>query len=278
MHRLILIEGIPGSGKTTVAKEVHNLMTKKGLEVMQFSEGDLHPADLAWCALYDHKAYDDLLKAYPQHLKRLKEHTAKHEHFNVIAYTKLGFYPDENSLMTELSKREIYQGKVPFEQFRDIHLDLWTELAKRPGNYIFECVYFQNHIVELLGTYDLDMVQITSYLRNLMDTVKSMNPLLIYLTQQDVKTTIDRVAKERVSPDRSKWRDWIELVIEYVDAMPFSKKRNLKGYEGAIEFFKARKTIEMSVIEALDIETLIIDNSDYDLNKVMGKIEKRIEI
>lgn len=44
--KLILIEGLPGSGKSTTARLVHEILMQKGIESELFCEGDLdHPAD-----------------------------------------------------------------------------------------------------------------------------------------------------------------------------------------------------------------------------------------
>lgn len=45
-RRLILIEGLPGSGKSTVAEMVSEILKGQGKEVQLFQEGNLdHPAD-----------------------------------------------------------------------------------------------------------------------------------------------------------------------------------------------------------------------------------------
>lgn len=180
--------------------------------------------------------------------------------------------------MTELAEKEVYQGRISFEDFRDIHLDLWSEIPKKEGYFVFECIFFQNHIVELLGSHDLPKSEIENYLKALIKTVASMKPLLIYLTQDDLEKTIDRASKERVTRDKTRWKDWINLVIEYIDAMPYSKKRNQSGYDGVIAFFKDRKNIELSLLYKLDIEILKINNSDFDLEKVLKQVDQKLNL
>ena len=50
MNKLIIIEGLPGSGKTTLAKMIYQRVSSFSSDVRIFVEGDLHPADMAWCA------------------------------------------------------------------------------------------------------------------------------------------------------------------------------------------------------------------------------------
>ena len=46
-HRLILIEGIPGSGKSTLSARLETWLKDQGIAARLYSEGDAHPADLA---------------------------------------------------------------------------------------------------------------------------------------------------------------------------------------------------------------------------------------
>ncbi len=48
--KLILIEGIPGSGKSTIAQKTGEYLSARGLKTKVYAEGQLHPVDLAWCA------------------------------------------------------------------------------------------------------------------------------------------------------------------------------------------------------------------------------------
>ena len=40
-NRLILVEGIPGSGKTTISKKIRDYLMNKGLDVILYNEGVL---------------------------------------------------------------------------------------------------------------------------------------------------------------------------------------------------------------------------------------------
>lgn len=280
-HRLILIEGIPGSGKTTLARKLNSLLKNEGIDVEMFEEGQLHPVDLAWCSYLTIEEFEQLLEQYPSQKAKLLASAQQEGAHVVIAYTKLGFYPDENPLMTYLTSKEVYQGKVSKDDFEAIHLRRWqsfTDCINPETCYIFECVYFQNHIVELLGEHQLSDEDLRDYLIKLISTVRQLNPLVIYLDQKNPEETIRRVAQERRTTDSSKWQDWIDLVIAYVEQMPYAKARKLKGYQGALAFFEDRKRIELAVLKDLPVEILHIDNSDYDLEQVMVQISDYLHL
>ncbi len=48
--KLILVEGIPGSGKSTFARRIAGHYQALGQTVRLYNEGDYHPADVAWNA------------------------------------------------------------------------------------------------------------------------------------------------------------------------------------------------------------------------------------
>jgi len=46
--KLILVEGIPGSGKTTFARKIAEWYQHRGLTVNLFTEGQSHPPGRPW--------------------------------------------------------------------------------------------------------------------------------------------------------------------------------------------------------------------------------------
>ena len=111
-NRLILVEGIPGSGKSTIANKIKDHFETMGIKVKLFSEGDSHPADLAWNAYIPRDEYETLLKNNPQHVNVIRKHTQLEEDYALVAYTKLGVNPDENELMKYFETHEVYDGRV----------------------------------------------------------------------------------------------------------------------------------------------------------------------
>ncbi len=64
--RLLLIEGIPGSGKTTTAQFAAGWLAEHGFKPRLFLEGNLdHPADFESAACLDEAEYTGLLRQFP---------------------------------------------------------------------------------------------------------------------------------------------------------------------------------------------------------------------
>ncbi len=262
MNRLILIEGIPGSGKTTMASKVKAHLESRGYSVRLFLEGDLHPADLAWLSVIPIEKFEEI-QQLPLFQGCLEGNYSLEGDHAIIAYTRLQLPDEGEEWMTYFEQHEVYDQRIPFEEFQSLHFSRWVRFgqeAEEDTIYIFECAYLQNHISEMLRAHDKGAQEIVAYMKELIQTVKPLNPKLIYLTQPSVRETIQRVADQRRSPEPGKWKDWIDLVVEYVEESPFGKRTSAKGFEGVIQFIQQRKDLELKVMDQLDIEIAVVDN------------------
>lgn len=265
--KLILIEGIPGSGKTTTAQMVHDYYRQLGKKVVKYQEGDLHPVDLAWCAVFDEDAYTKVCHACDDVLDQIKLHTKILDDKYVVAYTHIGLPMKDERIRALFEPREIYGGHVDKETFLEIHKTLWQSyFAKKHDEdvTIFECVYLQNHITELMLTYNCDQETIIHEVLNMLPHSDCIQVELIYLDNDDVKETIDRVAAERRSTDKNKWDDWIDLVIKYIGNSKYGQLHGSSTPEDVYSFFEKRLAIEHAVLEKLPIKTHIVPNPDFD--------------
>lgn len=278
--KLILIEGIPGSGKTTYAKRINEFLLDRHITTQMYSEGDLHPADLSWCAYLSITEYDNLLKRFPEHKLLIRNNAKVSKDSVAVAYTRLGFYPNQNELMTYLASKEIFDGKVSSDVFMDINKKRWLEFGLDAVNKndvnIFECVFFQNNICELLFHNNMSKDKIIEYLVQLIEPVKHLNPVLIYLSQTSIEETINRVSEKRRSNDKTKYKDWIDLVINYIENSPYGKKHKLNGFNGVIKALTDRKNLELDIIKEIPIQTYVIENEEYDWDKVFEVMKNKL--
>ena len=88
---------------------------------------------------------------------------------------------------------------IILDQFKEISLRRWANFTDAADDHdeivIFECAYLQNQINELLGFYNASKEEISLYMNNLIGKVKSLNPKIIYLSQESVTETISIIAK-----------------------------------------------------------------------------------
>ena len=274
--KLILVEGIPGSGKTTFAQKIAEWYRECGMAVNLYLEGQAHPADLGWNACVPIAQYDAMLEKYVPIRDEILANTVNEGDYAVIAYTQVK--TDDGGFYKELESFEVYDGRVPDETFFRLHYDRWRSFGEKAANddalNIFECAFMQNHVNELLFWRNADANEVFTHHNRLLDSVKQLSPVLIYLSQPDIRETILRVAKERVSPEGDRW---IDHVITYCESSPYGKRHSIMGFDGAMEFFITRKKLEMAIIDQLPIPHIIIENADYDWDSVWVEIETYLE-
>lgn len=273
--RLILVEGIPGAGKTTTARKIKEKLIDEGKEAILYEEGMSHPADMAWNACLKEEEYNDFIKkcskmwevskksiSKEELISRIQRQTRIEDNNVILAYTKIDFPEDcYLSLIGDVASKEICDGRKSLDEFRDIHLRRWSKFAEQAllndNIYIFECAFLQNHIFELLGVYEKSDEEIYLYLKSLLETVKSLSPSIVYIEPSSVEDIIIQAANESKSPEGSR-PDWIDEVANWVSNMNFGKSHNLKGIEGVFYFCKERLRIDKLMIEKLNVPVTII--------------------
>jgi len=158
--KLILIEGIPGSGKTTIANKISAYYRDKGINAITYPEGEAHPADFGWIACIPIERYSSLLTRYPQFAEDIKANTLIEHGYAMVAY--LWVREKTKAFHDEMGSYEVYGRRVKWETFRDLHLSRWQTFGKSHSTKeeiaVFECALLQNHINELLFFHNKDLV------------------------------------------------------------------------------------------------------------------------
>lgn len=276
MAKLILIEGIPGSGKTTLASKAAEYLSARK-RTLVYEEGASHPADLAWCACIPIAKFQEVLDRFPEYEKKIVENMYQEGDYYVVPYTR--FAIENPELYRCMESFEVYDNRVGAEIFVDLHLKKWITFGKEKESVdeyiVFECSFLQNHINELLLFHNSSEEEIKQYLNRLIETVKALNPILIYLNQPDVGETIRRVSEIRVNEQGE--QVWKNRVIEYVENTPFGQTHGLTGFLGMIKYFEMRKALELSLLEELPIRTYLLDNPNYNWEQVWDKLKEILD-
>ena len=268
MGHIIFIEGNPGSGKTTFSNRLKTVLEDQGYTVKHYQEGDLHPIDLAWCAIVDEKTYHDILKRYPQLESDIKRHTKVIDGKYIFAYTRVDYEQAPKAFYDEMATYEIYREKA-LAPFKTWHHKLWQDFSNNLDErsvYIFECVYLQNHINELILKHNVSHDEQIAYFNELMAPLEKHNPHLFFIEQTDVEAAINHVAEERKSPDPDKFPDWFDRVIDYIGDLPYASELGYTEYDGVMQYFKDRQTLSKKVIESLPITSYVLPlDGDHDV-------------
>ena len=268
--KLILVEGIPGSGKTTIANRISAHYRSIGISAITYSEGEAHPADLGWIACIPLDRYDELLARYPQFAEDIRANVQIEQGYAMVAH--LWIKDKTKAFHDEMEGYEVYDGKVEWEVFQGLHFTRWQSFAEaqaiKEEVAVFECALLQNHINELLFHHNKGESEIIAHIKLLADSVKKLNPVLIYLNQPDVRETIRRVSDARAGKHGSK--DWMNRVIDYFESCPHGVYR---GFDGMVQAFEDRKRIELIILPMLGIQFHVIDNPKYDWEDVWRRVK-----
>lgn len=275
-HKLILVEGIPGSGKTTTAKKLYEYLTSSGNKVNFYEEGMSHPADISWQAVLTEAEYEDFQKqclylwdiseksiTREELLKRI-EKQARHEDGSVLlAYTRIPFPEDCYwNLASTVKVKELCDGRSSLNHFKTMHIKRWSNFAKQAKDKdeinIFECAFLQNHIFELMGVYTKTDDEIYDYLCELIETVRELNPKIIYIKPNCVEDVIQHAADSRKAPNPYQ-KDWIEEITDWVSHSNYGKMHNLNGRSGVIKFCIERMRIDLKILGQLNVPVTYIE-------------------
>ena len=245
MKRLIIVEGLPCSGKSTTARYI-----AEKLGYIYVDEGTCnHPAD------YEFHAY-----LTESDLEIITE--SERELINASKYPKSGGFivPLRNfngELLEKLLQYKIYDF-LPWEIEYPIMLDKWREfMLNCHGNYVFNCVLLQNPMCETMMRFGFDEVISKSYIRQICDIIKPLSPVIIYLKNNSIYKSVKKASSQRGD-------EWLNTVIDYHCNGEYGKSHGLSGFDGYISAIEERQNRELKIINELDVETIVLDDPQTD--------------
>ena len=270
--RLILIEGLPSSGKSTTAEMVKTILDEQNIENELYLEGNLdHPADYDRVAYFNEKEYEELIENNSEQAEFIKKITDQKElGFFISYYKRLKEYEDEfpEELFKEIAANDIYE--LPLDLNKKLILNNWKRFVKKAGQedkvYIFECVFVQNPVTVSVIRDNADFGYALNYVEDVLALVKELNPVLIYLKQDNIEKSFKKVIDER-----PEW--WLDFFIDYYTNREFGQAQDLKDLEGTLKGLKEIGQIQSNLIESLEIEKHIINNSEFNREKTKKELE-----
>jgi hypothetical protein len=257
--KLVLIEGLPGSGKSTTARLAYEVLRQNGIEAEVYFEGDLsHPADFESVAYFTNDEWHLLLEEFSPFRQQISERSISEDKGFLLPYNKLGSdIPD--AFYEKVFKHDIYE--LPLDQNIKLITQKWARFARQTENsnkvHIFECCFIQNPVTVGMIKYAAPQTKILDYVLALENSVKKLNPMLIYINQDNIDYSFKKAIKERP-------KSWSEGFINYYTHQGYGKQNHLSGEEGTIKVLKARRQAEEEILKKLTIRKTIINNSAYD--------------
>lgn len=244
MGKLWLIEGLPGSGKSTFCEALRDVENSATF----YSEVDAnHPVDV-------HGVY------------WLQEQPVQGEVLGEADGGWLVRYGPGDAI----AGTDVYE--LPFEQHARIMLARWRAFVEQvkqdEQRYIFECAFLQNPFTIGMVAQDVPHEQIEAYVSEIAEVVRPLAPTVIYLETQNVEKVFRQVYAER--PE-----GWQTGFVAYYTSQHYAKRCNHQGVDGTIEILKERQEREMKLLNRLALHHLVIPN---DERRSLEGLKKMLEV
>lgn len=258
--RLFLIEGLPGSGKTTTAEALTRVLQNQQINTRLHIEGDLnHPADYENVAYLTMDEWTDFQSKYAS-LDVLRFSEVFNDYV-LISYRQWQSKQDiPEAALVFLQAREIYE--LPFELYQSLIFKKWEAFVAQAlttdTTYVFECCFLQNPLTMGLIKYDLPEATLRALIERIATIITPLQPVLVYVDQPDIERSFRKALKERPT-------EWADGFVSYYTEQAYGVNRSLSGVEGTIAILQARKVLERQLLEMLPFRIEVFGNEDFSV-------------
>ncbi|MEB9505083.1 hypothetical protein P4J13_14175 [Bacillus anthracis] len=275
--KLIIVEGLPGFGKSTTAQLISDILSQNKIEVELFLEGNLnHPADYDGVSCFNKFEFDRLVSNSGDFKEVLLKRVLKKGSNYLLPYRKIkNEFGDQFSdeLFNDISRNDIYE--LPFDKNVELIADKWQDFAEIALEddkvYIFECCFIQNPLTIGMIKYGEQKEKIINYVMKVAKIIENLNPMLFYVEQDDLEFSFRKALKER-NPE------WSTGIVDYYTNQGYGKEHNHSGVEGAIKVLEARRNLELEIFDMLKMKKEKINNTKYEIDSYRSMLKDKLTI
>ena len=209
MARLVMVEGLPGSGKTTAAAHLNHWLAGRGVAVHHFAEGRTdHPVDLEQVAVLAPTDLALLRRDFPDEADELAHAAVPSvDHWLVPERERPAWSAELRQRLRDLDG---YDGAITHDVHSRVLLERWQRFGERHGRdagvYLFECVLIQNPVCALMARFDRPAAAVEAHIRALVEATSALQPVLVHLDAGDPAGVLADVAGERPG-------EWLDFVV-----------------------------------------------------------------
>ncbi|KLA31523.1 hypothetical protein [Bacillus cereus] len=275
--KLIIVEGLPGFGKSTTAKLINEILCQNKSEVELFLEGNLnHPADYDGVSCFNKFEFDRLLYNSGDFKEVLLKRVLTKGSNYLLPYRKIkNEFGDQFSdeLFHDIFKNDIYE--LPFDKNVELIADKWNDFAEIALEdnkvYVFECCFIQNPLTIGMIKYGEQKEKIINYVMKVAKIIENLNPMLLYVEQDNLEFSFRKVLKERTP-------EWSTGIVDYYTNQGYGKEHNHSGVEGAIKVLEARRNLELEIFDMLKMKKEKINNTKYEIDSYRSMLKDKLTI
>ncbi|PFL68468.1 hypothetical protein [Bacillus anthracis] len=275
--KLIIVEGLPGFGKSTTAKLINEILSQNKIEVELFLEGNLnHPADYDGVSCFNKFEFNRLLSNSGDFKEVLLKRVLKKGSNYLLPYSKMKNEFDDqfsDELFNAIFENDIYE--LPFDKNVELIADKWNDFAEIALEdnkvYIFECCFIQNPLTIGMIKYGEQKEKIINYVMKVAKIIENLNPMLLYVEQDNLEFSFRKALKERTP-------EWSTGIIDYYTNQGYGKEHNHSGVEGAIKVLEARRNLELEIFDMLKMKKEKINNTKYEIDSYRSMLKDKLTI
>jgi hypothetical protein len=254
MKKLILVEGLPGTGKTTAAQKLTKHLTSKGEDVITLFEGDEGiPGSFYATAGIPANVFETYCTGHPE---ATDTHFGTLIHTNKYVFLRLdrcaSFIADA---FKEWDMGDEFNKEISVAEYISCALeswDNWVEASSDNDNIvIIDSGFLQNPINEMLFRKAADD-EVVFFIKSIAKRLMRLNPICFYL-KRDSAEAATTFAKQAKGPD---WAARID---------------NMLGEIGCPDLFENRFKLELSLLHCVPHTVCFIDGNDW------SDVEKQIQ-
>ncbi len=263
--KLILLEGLPCSGKTSGARYVASQLRGWHKDVRLFTdEASVNPVDLKNYAFLTPEQY----REFPESDRIIfgGERLTDPDGY-LIPMVDL-----DETIAKELESYKFF-GCQPWEIERKIMYSRWKAFAEKAASeeslYIFDGFFLESTVNEMMMWFDLPQSEIESFMKELANLIRPLEPLIIYLENDQIESRLREVSAEH---DYS----WLRDLVAYYTGQRTPDEDNAPDLEACTVSLEARQMVELKLISKLGLDRVILKNAYTDWVEAYNFIRARI--
>jgi hypothetical protein len=270
--RLVSVEGLPGSGKTSAAEMVYAILKEEGIDAELWYENSMdHPADFDGTAYLEEVVFQNLMNASPG-LDLLSPVTAPYLDGYLVSYRKA---IDKHHLTLKPGLLDVLVRNDVYERDPDLHMRIiqerWKDFVRDHEDdakvFIFECVFLQNPVTALKVKHDAPDEETTAYIESLLRIVSPLKPILLYMDPGDTRTAFLQAVRERPAL-------WYEGFERYYTEQGYGLAHGFSGTDGVLRVLEERVRVERNVLRTVPCACHLVDNSAFDPASLRDTLRK----